>query len=65
MEEIKVGEYIRSDSGIILKYEYLKKYEDEVCLGQKGKCWSFEDEEELEDFIEQRIIKHKPVQTHL
>lgn len=58
--EIQVGEYMRSDSGIILKYEYLKKYEDEVCFGQKGKCWSFEDEEEFEDFIEQRIVKHSP-----
>ena len=60
MEEIKVGEYIRSDNGIILKYEYLKKHENEILLGQKGKSWSFEDEEEFEDFIQQRIVKHSP-----
>lgn len=57
-EEIKVGEYIRVDNGIILKYDFITKNNDEILLGQKGKAYSFEDEEELEDFVRLRIVKH-------
>ena len=56
--EIEAGEYIRVDNGIILRYDFITKNNDEILLGQKGKAYSFEDEEELEDFIKLRIVKH-------
>lgn len=56
---IEVGEYVRIDNGIIIKYEFLEESENfEVFFGQKGKGFTFEDMEEFEDFIRQRIIKH-------
>ena len=58
-DEIKVGEYVRIDNGMIIKYEFLEESENfEVFFGQKGKGFTFEDMEEFEDFIRQRIIKH-------
>jgi hypothetical protein len=57
--EIEVGEYIRTDNGIIIKYQFLEESENfEVFFGQKGKGFTFEDMEEFEDFINQRVVKH-------
>ena len=59
MAEISINEYIRTDNGIIIKYQFLEESENfEVFFGQKGKGFTFEDMEEFEDFINQRVVKH-------
>lgn len=57
--EIEVGEWIRDKDGLILKYEYLNEYDNfEVAFGQKGKCITFDDMEEFEDYVKNNIVSH-------
>ena len=54
-KEIKIGDYVRTDTGRIIKYEFLEKNDYEIVFGEKGKCFTFEDEEEFEIFINESI----------
>ena len=59
-DKIEVGEYVRTKSGIIFKFEWFEK--NDYCpnfeLGEKGKSFEFEDEEELKEFMDNDIVKH-------
>ena len=54
--EIEVGEYVRSKSGVIIKADFIDF--ERLTISQKGLGWDFEDVEEMEDFMENEIVKH-------
>lgn len=58
MEKIKLGEYVRSNGGVILKVTIINP--EKLFIGTKGRGWNFEDIEEMTDFVNNQIVKHSP-----
>lgn len=56
MEDIEVGEYIRTKSGIIIRVDIIDF--EKLIISQKGIGYDFECIEEMEDFIKNEIVKH-------
>ena len=54
-DEFKVGEYARTDNGLIIKVDFID-YND-LCVGSKGVTYNFEDIEEMNNFI--KTVKHR------
>ena len=61
--EIEVGEYVRTKSGIIIKADFIDF--ERLTISQKGLGWDFEDVEEMEDFIENEIVKHSKIKSEI
>lgn len=52
--EIEVGEYVRTKSGYIMKYEYADF--EKLKFGEKRRCYEFDDIEDMKEFIPK--LKH-------
>lgn len=57
MEEIKVGEYVRTKYSGIFKIKDIDFEKFEIIQDNK-RVWEFDDLEEMEEFIKGSIVKH-------
>lgn len=54
--EIQIGEYVRTNNGVIIKADIIDF--EKLTISEVGKGYDFEDIEEMDNFIKNDIVKH-------
>lgn len=54
--KIEIGEYVRTNNGVIIKADIIDF--EKLTISEVGKGYDFEDIEEMDNFIKNDIVKH-------